>query len=133
MPHLSSIRSLLLSMVLLAGIAPAYAQAPDPAQMQRMMEGVQAMQRCVAQIDEKALQRLEQRGEQMESEIDSLCAAGKRDEAQRRAVAFGVEFMNDPAARLMNSCARQAQQLVPSLASATSAFADAHDGPDGHV
>ncbi len=133
MPRLSSTCSFLLSLALM-GVAPTQAQAPDPAQMQRMMEGVQAMQQCLARIDEKTLRRLEQRGEQMEREIDSLCAAGKRDEAQRRAIAMGVEFMNDPAARQMNACAKQAQELVPSMASATSPpFADPDARSAGHV
>lgn len=124
--------------VLAASASPAFAQTPlnqadMQAEMQRMMAAMQAMQQCMAGLDEDSLQRLGTRGEQMDGEIKVLCAAGKRDEAQRKAVAFGAEFMSDPSARTMQVCAERLAEQMESEMMPSMRFMDLDDDSDTHV
>ena len=50
--------------------------------MQKMMQQMQKMQSCLEQIDQAKLDALYQRSTQMRTKVESLCAKGKRDEAQ---------------------------------------------------
>jgi len=127
------------SLVILAvSAAPAFAQtslnqADMQAEMQQMMAAMQAMQQCMAGLDENSLQRLEARGDRMDGEIRALCAAGKRDEAQRKAVAFSAEFMSDPAARTMQACAERLAEQMESQMIPSMRFMDLDDESDTHV
>ena len=62
--------------------------------MQRMMELAQKMQACMEQVDQAQLAQLEQRSKEFEAELKALCDAGKRDEAQKKAMAYGKEMMD---------------------------------------
>jgi hypothetical protein len=102
--------------LLLAMASPVFAQAPpSEADMQRMMQGMQEMQRCMAQIDKVGLERLEKRANQIESELDALCAGGKRDEAQKKAMAYGIEFADDPTLKTLLACTEKIQGMIPPM------------------
>lgn len=106
------LRRLFLIPALLASAA-AFAQSPpSQADIERMLQGAQAMQQCMAKIDAGAIERLGARGEKMQAEIDSLCAAGKRAEAQARAIEYGAEFMKDPAAKAMKVCTEHSKGMM---------------------
>lgn len=51
-------------------------------QMRNMMENMEKMQKCFENIDQSAMENLEKEGQRVGAEIESLCKAGKRDEAQ---------------------------------------------------
>jgi len=50
------------------------------------------------------LQMLQQKATQIESDIKSLCDAGKRDAALKKAISFGKEMAKDPALAEMKKC-----------------------------
>lgn len=72
--------------------------------MQKMMQQMQKMQSCLEQIDQGKLDALDQRSSKMRTEVESLCAKGKRDEAQQAAISFGKEMANDPAMQSARKC-----------------------------
>jgi hypothetical protein len=100
-------------------LAPSVqAQSPggmSEADMQRMMQGMQAMQQCMARVDMAKMERLGQEGEKVQAEVQSLCKTGKRDAAQERAMAFGMKVASDPDMRTMQECSRQMQGMTPPM------------------
>lgn len=90
-------------------------QGMNEADMQKMMQQMQQVQICMQNIDQSRLQVLEQRSQQMESEIRALCAEGRRDEAEQRAISFGREVSQDPDIQAMRACGEQMQGLLPEL------------------
>ena len=87
-------------------------QGMSQADMQKMM---QEMETCMQNIDQKKLKALEKRSTQFEENMKSLCASGKRDEAQARAIKFGMEVMNDPAIRNLRKCGEIMQGMMPTM------------------
>ena len=65
-----------------------------------------------------------------ESEIKSLCAAGKRDAAQQEALAFAMEMNNNPDIRKMRECGEKMRGMMPPMPyleqSAASETSDRH-------
>ena len=55
-------------------------------QMQKMMQDVVKIQECMSKIDPAVMQRMEAEGNKMAAQVDALCAAGKRDEAQQKVI-----------------------------------------------
>ena len=98
------------------------------ADMQKMMQQMEKMQSCMEKVDESKLKRLEQRTRKMEAEVQSLCASGKRDEAQRKALAYGKEVADDPTIKTMMNCGEMMKGAMPDIA-----FADLEQGADFHV
>ena len=72
--------------------------------MQKMMQQMQEMQSCLEKIDQAKLDALDQRSSQMRSKVASLCASGKRDEAQKTAISFGKEMSKDPTIQSAKKC-----------------------------
>jgi len=102
--------------VLFAVIAYASAvqgQGMSQGDVQNMMQAMQQMQECMAQIDQSELAALEQQGEEMDAEIKALCAQGKRDEAQEQAIAYSRKMMKNPALQQMKKCGEITKGLVP--------------------
>lgn len=97
--------------------ATAHAQQPpagmSQADMQRMMQGMQAMQQCMAKLDMARMERLGQEGEKVQAEVESLCKAGKRDAAQERAMEFGMRVAKDPDMQAMRECSKPMQGMMP--------------------
>lgn len=84
---------------------PIVAAAQDiPGMSEEMMQRMQSMQTCMAGIDQSALDEFEQRSSQLDSEVKALCASGKRDEAQKMAMSFGLEMAKMPALQEMKKC-----------------------------
>lgn len=113
----------------------AHAQPPggmSDADMQNMMQGMQLMQECMAKVDMAELERLGEEGRKVEAEVNALCKAGKRDEAQDKAMAYGMKIAREPAMQTMAECGRKLQGMMPQMAS--SPYADlAENGGDRHV
>ena len=64
--------------------------------MQNMMQQMEKMQTCMQGIDQSRLEAFEQRASTLEAEVKSLCASGKRDDAQQQAMDFGQEVASNP-------------------------------------
>ena len=106
----------LATLFLLTGTALAQAPAGmSQADMQKMMQGMQAMQSCMAKVDMEAMERLGQEGEKVQAEVESLCKGGKRDAAQQRAMDFGMRAMQDPNMKIMQQCGQQMQGMMPPM------------------
>jgi len=72
--------------------------------MQKMMQQMQKAQSCMEKIDQAKLDALDKRSSQMRVKVESLCAKGKRDEAQKTAISFGKEMAKDPTMKSMIRC-----------------------------
>jgi hypothetical protein len=125
-----------LLLVLGTSTVLAQAQGINEADMQKMMQQAQKMQACMANVDRSKLKELENRGRQLEAEINELCAAGKRDEALSKAMREGLKLSNDPAVKAMRECAT----LMPDMSSMMPSipYIGTNDGNDkdksgGHI
>ena len=72
--------------------------------MQKMMQQMQKMQSCMENIDEAKLKALDQQSSQIRTKVESLCASGKRDEAQEKAISFGKKMAKDPTMQSIKKC-----------------------------
>jgi hypothetical protein len=95
--------------------------------MQKMTQQMQKMETCMQNVDQAKLKVLEQRSHQFEAELKSLCASGKREEAQAKAISFGKEIANDPTMQAMRKCREMMKGMMPKMP-----FMDQHEDPSGH-
>jgi Skp family chaperone for outer membrane proteins len=99
-------------------LLPVIAQAQDPQNMgevdiQKMMQQAQEIQACMQNVDQAEMQKFQQRAMEVNSEIKSLCAAGKRDKAQKLAMDFGKEAEKNIAMQEMKKCGELAKGMMP--------------------
>ena len=97
----------------LACVHPAAAQVLSSGQIQTLLDQAQGVEACMNQLDAAATRALRARSEQVTNEIERLCRAGKRDEAQARAVAFGREMADSPAMGNLQECVGPLGALLP--------------------
>lgn len=83
--------------------------------MQNMMQQAQKMQTCMQGIDQSRLQEFEQRAQQVEAEVKSLCASDKRADAQQEAMAFGKEVSANPDIQKMVECSKMMSGMLPAM------------------
>ena len=104
-------KKLIMTVVLLfpAALAAKDYQGPNQADMQNMMQQMQKMQECMQDIDQSELDQLAKRSEQVSSQIEELCAAGKKAKALKTAVAFAKEAAKSSALQQMQKCGEMAQ------------------------
>lgn len=103
---------LLLSMWCMPSVLYAQNDQMSDEQMQQMMENAGKMQDCMANMDQKAMDDFAARGEKVHAEIKKLCAAGKRDEAQKMAIDYGKEMATSKEMKAMQQCGQMAQGMV---------------------
>lgn len=110
-------RTLLVLFFLLFPITVLAADPPTMNQgnMQNMMQSMQQMQKCMEQVDQAQLQEIQVSSEKVSKEVEALCAAGKRDEAQRKAITFAREIVKNPAMKQMRKCGEMMQGTMPML------------------
>ncbi len=104
--------------------------------MQAMMLQAQKAQACMEQVDQDALQALEEEGRRFEAEIKALCAAGKRDQAQKKAMAYGRKMAASPVIKEIKKCAEMMQGMVQNMFPGMEmGMMDGEDGTEsaGHV
>lgn len=92
---------------LLAGSAFAQPMGDTETIMQQM----QAMEKCMAQIDYRQLEQMEQHSTEVQQSIIALCNQGNEAEARRIALQFSDEVMQSQAMQTMQNCA----SLVPGM------------------
>ncbi|MCK9608130.1 MAG: hypothetical protein M0R33_16930 [Methylomonas sp.] len=85
------------------------------AQMQQMMQQAKSMQNCMANIDQAEMEAFKQKAEALDSEVKALCAAGKRDAAMARALAFGKEAAQSNIMQDMKKCGEGMKNMMPML------------------
>ena len=83
--------------------------------MQRMSERMQEMQKCLNSINKADLKKVEKRSIEFEKKIRSLCATGKRDQAQKEALSYGKKISTMPAMQSMKKCAEKIQGLMQDM------------------
>jgi predicted lipoprotein len=102
---------ILLLLVPIIGSAQDF-QGMSEKDMQKMM---QQMESCMKQVDQEKLQALEKRAQQIEAELKSLCASGKRDAAQAKAISFEKEMENNPAMKTVKKCGEIMKDGLPNM------------------
>lgn len=104
----------ILFIVVLPVVAGAQGtQGLNPAEMQNYMQLMQEMQECMAKIDRAEMAAFETRSQEFDAEIDQLCAEGKRDEAQKKAMAYSKELAAKPAVQQMKKCSEKVVSQMP--------------------
>ncbi len=83
--------------------------------MQNMMQNMQGMQACMQGIDQSRMKSLEQRANTIQAEIESLCASGKRDAAQKKGMAFAQEMSSNPDVQAMRKCGENMRGMMPAM------------------
>ncbi len=83
--------------------------------MQKMMMQAQKVQACMEKIDQADLKAIEQRSNKFDAEIKALCAQGKRDKAQKKAIAFGREMAKNPVLLEMKRCGELMRGVMPDM------------------
>jgi type II secretory pathway component PulJ len=105
-----------LSAVILLLVMPTLAVAQNYPGMNGVdMQKLQEMQSCMENVDQDKLKALEQGQNQFEAEVKSLCASGKRDEAQKKAVSYAKEMMSNPAIQALSKCGEIAKGMMPEM------------------
>ena len=123
----------LLAACALASCGVAQAQVMDSGQIQMLLDQAQGIESCMAELDASATQALRARSERVTAEVQQLCKAGKRDEAQAKALAFGREMADSPAMANLQECSGPLGALLPmALASLRGDAADAVQVCDVH-
>ena len=101
-------------------VLPAMAGAQNfqnmsEADMQNMMQQAQKMQACMAEIDQSEMKKFEQRANQMQTKVETLCASGKRDEAQEEGIAFAREISSNESMEKMQTCSKMMEGTIPGM------------------
>ncbi|MBU0484523.1 MAG: hypothetical protein KKB30_08415 [Proteobacteria bacterium] len=105
-------------LIILFGLIPVLVDAQDyqgfkQADMEKMMQQAEVLQQCMDKVDKAELDAIDRRSNELEVKIKDLCEAGKRDEAQDTAMAFGKEIMSNPAMVQMKKCGDLTQGMLP--------------------
>lgn len=109
-------KHLLISVLLIPVTASAQNMGGmTEAQMQQLMQQAQTMQNCMANIDQAEWQAFQQKAEAMDAEVKALCAAGKRDAAMARAMAFGKDTAQSSIMQDMKKCGEGMKNMLPNL------------------
>ena len=96
----------------------SFAQNPmgmSEGDMQKMMLQIQEAQACMEKIDHAELEVLEKKAEQFEAEMKSLCASGKRDAAQEKAMVYVKEIVNSSAVREAKKCGKKMKGMMQGM------------------
>lgn len=72
--------------------------------MKKMMATMQKMQACMQKIDKSEIRKMERESKAFQKDVQSLCAKGKRAQAQKKARKFGENMMNDSIAKELKKC-----------------------------
>jgi predicted transcriptional regulator len=110
-------KKIVISLLFLMPIT-SFAQNPmgmSDADMQNMMQQMQKAQACMEKIDQTELETLEKKANQFEADMKSLCASGKRDEAQQMAMVYMKEVFNNPAVKDAKRCSEMMKGVMPNM------------------
>ena len=83
--------------------------------MQKMMQQMEEVQACMAKIDQSELEVLERKAEIFEAEMKSLCASGKRDAAQQKAMVYTKEIVKSAAVQAAKKCSEKMKGMMQAM------------------
>lgn len=111
------LKTLLLTLAVSANASDHNIAEAGGLNMQQMAAQMQKMQQCLMQVDESELRKYEAKVNKLQPELESLCKAGKRGEAQKKAVVFGKELAASDAIKTIQACTKnmKANGFMPSL------------------
>lgn len=101
--------------LLMSGLAQAGPGGMTDEQMQQMMHNAQKMQECMSKVDPSTFSKLEEKGKKMQAEVKALCDAGKRGEAQKKAIAYGKEMNASKEMKEMQKCGMMAGSMIQQM------------------
>lgn len=104
-------------LVILLMSVPTWVAAQNEQQMQYMMEQAKKAQACMAKLNRGQLEDMASKAQKMEAEIKSLCAAGKRDEAQSKGMKYGLEMSQSKVAKDMRECSKMMSGALAGMGS----------------
>ena len=92
----------------------------DMEKMQRHMQQMdmgkmQEAMACMKDIDQSALEGLEEEGKKMKAEVEAMCRSGNRDGAQDKAMEYGKEIMNRSEMKKMRECSKMMAGMMPKM------------------
>jgi hypothetical protein len=61
------------------------------------------------------MEEFELRSRELDARVSSLCASGKRKEAQQEAMAYGQELARDPDIQKMTKCSQMMRGMMPEM------------------
>jgi predicted transcriptional regulator len=96
----------------------SFAQNPmgmSEADMQNMMQKMQGAQACMEKIDRSELDALEKKAKKFQAEMKSLCASGKRDAAQEKAMVYMKEIVNSSAVKETMRCGKMMEGAMQGM------------------
>lgn len=132
-----STKGLRLALVLpLLACIGAWAQAPagmSQADMQKMMGAMQEVQACYQNIDQKELQALQTRSEKFMTEVQQLCEAGKRADAQNKVLAYAKTMQGEPTLQKIRKCGEKLPDSIKSMVKAPEDYSEYVDNHQAHV
>ncbi len=92
---------------------------PVGAIAQDMMAQMQEMAVCMQSIDQEKLKALGEESDAFEKEMKGLCNAGKRGEAQGKAIEFSKKMLNSSALKSLVKCTENVpasmKQMMPDM------------------
>jgi predicted transcriptional regulator len=92
-----------------------YPMGMSEADTTKMMQRMQEAQVCMEKIDQSELDALEKKANEFEAEMKSLCASGKRDEAQEKAMVYMNEIVNSSAVKEAKRCGEMMQGAMQGM------------------
>jgi hypothetical protein len=105
-----------ISTVILLLLLPAAVVAQNfPGMTEADMQKIQKMQSCIEKINQEELKSIERRQNQFDAEVKALCANGKRDEAQKKAILYEKEMMKNPVIKALSKCGEMAKGMMPEM------------------
>lgn len=90
--------------VILLMMVSNIALAQQGVDMNQMMEKMAEMQKCMAEIDQSKMQQYQQEAEAFGRELKNLCSAGKRDQAQSRAMEYAMQIRDSSELQKVRQC-----------------------------
>jgi uncharacterized protein YbaA (DUF1428 family) len=88
----------------------------DEAEIENLFQDMEKQfESCMENVDEGKMNEFEQRSQAFENEVKALCAAGKRDEAEKKAVSFGKEIASDPTMQQIQKCNKMMDSVLSKL------------------
>lgn len=82
-------------------------------QTQQIMERGQNVLECLGRIEASETERIAEQSKSVQSEIEGLCKAGKRDQAQDIFSTFKQRLLNDQAVLEIKKCGDSMEGLLP--------------------
>jgi len=91
------------------------------------------IEECFSKIDPSSFDALQKKGEAMQEEIRSLCAAGKRDEAMDVGMKYGKEISTSPEMKELHECSKLMQSMMGNMPKPYMPPSVVESGDGGHI